>query len=88
MQTANAAIGDEAAEYAVQCVVTGGAGAAAYAALSQFVEDVRRLGGKTVTMSFWAKAASGAPKSGQTARTRPPALADHRRQVSRSALRR
>jgi hypothetical protein len=34
----------------------------AYAALIQKIEDVRSLAGQTVTISFWAKAASGTPK--------------------------
>jgi hypothetical protein len=38
------------------------AGAAAY--LSQKIEDVRTFAGQTVTLSFWAKAASGTPKVG------------------------
>jgi hypothetical protein len=32
-----------------------------YISLSQRIEDVRTLAGKTVTVSFWAKAASGTP---------------------------
>ncbi len=34
----------------------------AYAALIQKIEDVRSLAGQTITISFWAKAASGTPK--------------------------
>jgi hypothetical protein len=33
-----------------------------YATLSQKIEDVRTFAGQTVTVSFWAKAASGTPK--------------------------
>jgi len=59
-----AAIGDEAATRAAQIVFTGGAGAASYSAFYQNMEDVRRLSNKTVTVSFWAKAATGTPKIG------------------------
>ena len=58
------AIGDEAAEYALQSVVVGGAPAASMTLLQHPIEDVRRLSGKTVTVSFWARAASGTPKIG------------------------
>lgn len=44
-------------------VVTSGQSAATdYAMLTQLIEDVRTLAGSTVTVSFWAKAASGSPK--------------------------
>jgi hypothetical protein len=59
-----AAIGDEAATTAWQNVFTGNAAAGAFEFAMQRVEGVRRLGGKIVTISFWAKAASGAPKIG------------------------
>ncbi len=39
-----------------------GTGAAAY--LGQKIEDVRTFAGQTITVSFWAKAASGTPKVG------------------------
>ena len=58
------AIGDEAAIYAFQNVFTGNAGASAYHNLAQNIEGIRRLAGKTVAFSFWAKAASGTPKLG------------------------
>lgn len=51
-----AAIGDEAATYALQNTFTGNAAAGAYSFLVQCIEDVRRLAGKTVTVSFWANA--------------------------------
>ena len=35
-----------------------------YDSLSQAIEDVRTLAGQTVTVSFWAKAASGTPNIG------------------------
>lgn len=51
-----AQIGDEAAAGALQATFTGNAGAAAYSILVQKLESGRRLGGKTVTVSFWAAA--------------------------------
>lgn len=59
-----AAIGDETAVHAAQCAVTGGAPAASYTVLYQAIEGVRRLAGKTATVSFWARAAAGAPRIG------------------------
>ena len=38
------------------------AGASNYATIQQRIEDVRTFAGDTVTISFWAKAASGTPK--------------------------
>ena len=61
-----AAIGDEAAEFALQAVVAGAAAAADYNQIYHTIEDVRRLGGKTITTSFWAKVASGSHKIGVT----------------------
>lgn len=55
------AAGVEAANYA-RIVTTGQSGAGVYSLFSQKVEDVRTLAGKTVTVSFYAKAASGTPK--------------------------
>jgi hypothetical protein len=57
-----AAIGDEAARFGWQNVLTGGTGAGDYDIVVQTVEDVRRLSGKTVLVSFWARAAAGTPK--------------------------
>lgn len=54
-----AAIGDEGAVYGYQNSFTGNAAAAAWNALTQYVEDTRRLSGKTVTLSFWAIRNSG-----------------------------
>ncbi len=59
-----AAIGDEAAVYCLQNVFTGNAGAGSSNTIQQSIEGVRRLGGKTVMLSFWAVAASGTPKLG------------------------
>jgi Carbohydrate binding domain len=57
-------IGDEAAQLSLQNVFTGNAGASAWNGAWQRIENVARLGNKTVTVSFWAKAASGTPKLG------------------------
>lgn len=60
-----AAIGDEAARRCLQCVAGGTAGAGDYVIpATQTIEDVSRLAGKTVTLSFWAKANTGTPKLG------------------------
>jgi hypothetical protein len=49
-----AAIGDEAAVNYLQNSFTGNAGASASNYIEQRIEGVRRLSGKTVTVSFWA----------------------------------
>jgi hypothetical protein len=41
---------------------TASANTASYSFFSQFIEDVRTFANQTVTISFWAKAASGTPK--------------------------
>jgi hypothetical protein len=61
--TVRTAIGDEAANSYLANTFTGNAAAAAISFLEQRMEDVRRLAGKTVTISFFA-AASGALKLG------------------------
>ena len=43
-------------------VVTSGQSGTNYADMYQNIEDVRALAGQTVTISWWAKAASGTPK--------------------------
>ena len=43
---------------------TTGSSANEYVILGQKVEDIRSLAGQTLTVSFWAKAASGTPKLG------------------------
>lgn len=63
--TDRTAIGDEAALYALRNVFTGNAGAAAQNTVAQPIENVRRLSGKTVIVSFWAQA-SAALKLGAT----------------------
>lgn len=62
-----AAIGDEAARRSLTNVVTASAAAGAYTYILQSIEDVYRLSGKTVTVSFWARANSGTPKIGLNA---------------------
>ena len=62
--TARAQIGDEAPAFAYVTVFTGNAGATAFSFVSQRIEGVRRLAGKTITVSFWANAVSGSPKIG------------------------
>ena len=46
----------------VQMVTASQSAAGDYAILSQSIEDVRTYAGQTMTVSFWAKAASGTPK--------------------------
>ena len=46
----------------VQCVTASGADTNTFAIFAQRIEDVRTYAGQTVTVSFWAKATSGAPK--------------------------
>jgi hypothetical protein len=53
-----AAIGDESARFALHNTFTGNAGAAAFNLVLQPIENVRRLAGKTVTVSFWAASAA------------------------------
>ena len=48
----------------VQCITAAGASTNTYAVLEQKIEDVRTFAGQTVTVSFWAKAATGTPKIG------------------------
>lgn len=57
-------IGDEAAAQGLQWVCVGGGGATDLAFIEQRVEGLRRTAGKTVTLSFWAAAASGTPSLG------------------------
>lgn len=58
------ALGDlpESAATFVRIVTSGQTLSSHYAYLSQRIESVRTLSGKTVTVSFWAKAGSGTPK--------------------------
>lgn len=59
-----AAIGDDAATSAAQLAFTGSSTAASYSLFLQKVEQVRRLSGKTVTVSVWARAVAGNPRIG------------------------
>ena len=53
--------GYEAINFA-RFVTTGQTGTNPYSILAQNIEDVRTFAGQTVTVSFWAKAATGTPK--------------------------
>ena len=55
--------GYEAANFC-RTVTTGQTLATAFTTVSQRIENVRTFAGQTVTVSFWAKAASGTPKIG------------------------
>ena len=57
-------IGDEEAASALQCVCGGTAGAADFALMSQRMEGTRRFAGKTLMVSFWARATAGTPSLG------------------------
>jgi len=59
-----AAIGDENANNAMVVSVAGNGGAGAFSSVSQPIEFVGRLSGKTITISFWAYATAGAPRIG------------------------
>jgi hypothetical protein len=63
MTAATAAVfNDEAAQYNWQATHTAGTGAGDNFILRQYMENVRRFSGKTMTLSFWAWCASGTPK--------------------------
>jgi hypothetical protein len=49
-------IGDEAVAFVLSSTFTGNAGAGAFSLLEQRIEGVRRLAGKTITISFWSNA--------------------------------
>jgi hypothetical protein len=55
---ARSQIGDEYATNALQAIFTGNAGATSFSLVQQNIEYVRRLAGKTVTVSFWANASA------------------------------
>jgi len=59
-----AAIGDEEARLGLQNTFTGNAAAGAFHRIDQRIENVSRLAGKTVTISFYASTSSGTPKLG------------------------
>ena len=58
------AIGDEEAIQSLGNTFTGNAAAGAFNNVTQLIESLRRLAGKTVTVSFWAIATSGTPNLG------------------------
>lgn len=62
--TNRAQIGDEAATQSLVGACVGGAGASDETYFEQRMEGVRRTAGKTAILSFYALAASGAPKVG------------------------
>ena len=62
--TGRAQIGDEEAGFAVFNTFTGNAGATAFNLLQQKIENVRRLAGRTATVSFWAASNAGTLKIG------------------------
>jgi hypothetical protein len=47
-----------------RCVTSGGTNSTTRADVAQFIESVRTFAGQTITVSFWAKAASGTPSIG------------------------
>lgn len=53
------AIGDESAYFYLRCDLDGTAGAGDLVKVCQYIENVRRLADKTVTVSFWAKLSTG-----------------------------
>jgi hypothetical protein len=57
--TDRAGIGDETASLALQNVFTGNAAAGALTVFYQPIENVLRLSGRTVTVSFWARRVAG-----------------------------
>jgi hypothetical protein len=57
-------IGDETCNFALNGACAGAALTGDYAQIIQSVEDVRRLAGKAVTVSFWAAAATAGLKIG------------------------
>jgi hypothetical protein len=62
--TDRAAIGDESAINGWQNVFTGSTTAGSFSAITENIESVRRLSGKTIIASFWARASSGNPRLG------------------------
>jgi hypothetical protein len=53
--------GYEAINFA-RMLTTGQSGTSVYSILTQYIEDVRTFANQTITISFWAKSASGTPK--------------------------
>jgi hypothetical protein len=59
-----AAIGDEEFNFFLGNTITGNGGPTAFNLIAQRIENVRRLAGKTVIISFWASCGAGALKLG------------------------
>jgi hypothetical protein len=59
-----AQLGDEEAAFALRNTFTGSAAAGACNYIAQKIENMRRLAGKTVTVSFWALCSAGTLKLG------------------------
>jgi hypothetical protein len=57
-------IGDEAATSLLSCTFTGGAAATDFIQVVQHIENLRRLAGKTVTVSFYANAGTASMRIG------------------------
>jgi hypothetical protein len=64
-------IGDESARYTLTAAVTGDAGSGSFSYLIQPIERLRRLAGKTVTLSFWARTTAGTQRLGINALQHP-----------------
>jgi hypothetical protein len=60
--TARSQIGDEAAIWCLSNTFTGSAAAGCSSYVGERIEKIRRLSGKTATVSFYAAAASGSPQ--------------------------
>jgi hypothetical protein len=64
LYTSSGLSGDEGVQKFIGINVTGSASAGSYSNFAQRIEDVTRLGNKTVTVSFGANCGAGAPKLG------------------------
>ena len=58
------AIGDESVRTFLQVAVVGDAGSSSFSYFNQPIERLRRLAGKTTTLSFWARSTAGTPRLG------------------------
>jgi hypothetical protein len=65
--TARSDIGDESAVNGLSCNFTGSANVAGFVNVLQRIENVRRLAGKTATLSFWANTSVAGLKLGVNA---------------------
>ena len=59
-----AAVGDEACQQFLSAVITGNSAVGSFSEFTHAIENVRRLAGKTVTLSFWAWTSVGTAKLG------------------------